>query len=81
MNHYYLELREGEKVLKRRKTTFASELKDRRMLHFFKASHQEIYFKVSPFEEELFEEPKKEENEINRISISERSDRREPAGV
>lgn len=52
--HHYLELREGEQVLKRIKTTLASENRDRQRLeNFYKKSHQQILFVASSEKEKV----------------------------
>ena len=51
--NYYLELKRGEKVIKRKKTTLAKEYEDRRMLEQFKESDQEIFFIVTPQKEKV----------------------------
>lgn len=53
MKHYYLELREGEKVIRRIPTSLASEHKDRKMMEYFKAKNDKIFFAVSSVKEKV----------------------------
>ena len=54
MKFYYLELTEGEKVIKRKPTSPASENKDRRMLErYHKKENQQIGFVVSSEREKV----------------------------
>lgn len=46
--HYYLELKDGDNVLKRKATSLAAEYIDRQMLEQFKTdSSQDIFFVAS----------------------------------
>lgn len=51
--HHYLELKEGDNVLKRTKTSLASETRDRVMLRQYLKKGQQIIFVVSSCKEKL----------------------------
>lgn len=51
--HYYLELKEGEKVLKRKPTSLANERNDRLMLQEFQKFNQEIFLVISSEKEKV----------------------------
>ena len=51
MKHFYLELREGEKVIKRKATTFAAHLYDWGLLEEFQEKGQNIGLVVSSAKE------------------------------
>lgn len=54
MKYHYLELKEGEKVIKRVTTSVGSEHKDRRMLERYQQKPgQEIFFVVSSEKEKV----------------------------
>lgn len=53
MKHYYLELREGEKVIRRVPTSLASEYNDRKKMEYFKAKTDKIVFVVSSEKEKV----------------------------
>ena len=53
MKHYYLELKQGDKVCMRKKTSLASESKDRKQMKQFQKHDQEIEFVVSSTKEKL----------------------------
>lgn len=52
-NNYYLELREGDKVLKRIATTLASEYRDREHFELDRKVNQEVYFVASSEKEKI----------------------------
>ncbi|WP_299153119.1 hypothetical protein [uncultured Christiangramia sp.] len=51
--HYYLELKDGDKVLKRKPTSLASERNDRLMLQEFQKFNQEIFLVISSEKEKV----------------------------
>jgi len=50
-NYYYLELRNGEKVIKRKPTSLASEYRDRSHLELSKEPDHDIFFVASSAKE------------------------------
>lgn len=51
--NYYLELKRGDRVLKRRRTSLSTEYEDRKHLEVFKEADTEIFFVVTPQKEKL----------------------------
>ncbi len=52
---YYLEVRDGEKVVEREETNMADEHRQRQKLETFKQPHEEIFFIVTPSKEKTFQ--------------------------
>lgn len=53
MKYHYLELKEGEKVIRRVPTSLSSEYNDRRRMEYFKSKNQKIFLVISSTKEKV----------------------------
>lgn len=53
MKHYYLELKEGEKVIRRVPTSLSSEYNDRLKMEYFKSKSQNVFLVISSTKEKI----------------------------